>query len=152
MKILSWKIVVAASLLSTVVYAGGSSGGGIPPAREQLEQMLLSQDMAHAGLFRNEVGGVSLGVKGPLDHSLILTKSSLMSTRSAGIFSISAEDFDALGTSESSRVDAVLLGIPRGESIEPIVISRSYNLESGDKLGELVLNDRREVARGSVKQ
>jgi hypothetical protein len=154
MKILSLKIVVAASLLSTVVNAGGSSGGGIPPAREQLEQVLLSRDMANAGLFRNEVGGINLGVKGPLDQSLVLAKSSLMSARSAGIISISAEDFDVLGASASNHVEAVNLGIskPKTENIVPLVITRSYNIESGDNLGELILKDRREAARDSVKQ
>lgn len=135
------KIIFAAPLcLATTVFAGGI-GGSNPPAREDLEVMLLSRaDLSEAGLFTTESGDINLGVSGALGDSLALSKF----TARPQALKISDADFNILGRAEhrAKPVDAVSLGQ------ESTV--RSYTIEDGNALGELILVDRRKLIRSAV--
>jgi hypothetical protein len=131
-----------ASAISTSVFGGVIGGGSGPPAKEALEQMLMSHEVgAAAGLFETELGEIKLGVNRSLDSDLVLTRKKL----SPQALSISEVDFEALVSSRNRSVDAVTIG----GALEPGV--RSYIVDDGDKVGELILRDRRELARAAIK-
>ncbi|HEY9658878.1 MAG TPA: hypothetical protein V6C65_10530 [Allocoleopsis sp.] len=121
------------------VEAGGVGGSG-PPAKEDLQLMLMSADGGAAGLFKSESGAVSLGVNRTLNPDLVLSRSK-SSMRS---LTISESDFESLSSTKTRTIDAVTVG-----AVEPE--TRSYVIEDGDRLGELVLKDRREAMRAALK-
>lgn len=132
-------ILILALALTTDVLAGSGVGGGGPPAKEMLDQMLMSYTDPSAGLFSRPVGDFGLSVRGNMTSNLSLTTSS--DTQS---LRISRVDFDLLRA--ANTVDAV----PAGDiSVDPT--SKSYRIEDGDREGELLLKDRRAVMRDSVK-
>ncbi len=133
-------LFLSCSLIGAPGMAGSSSGTG-PPSKAELTQMLMEKEIgAGAGLFLNESGNTVLGVNRTLDSSFVLTRS-----RSAiHSLSISTEDFDRLTNSQVRAIDATMVGVPQE-------ISKSYTVEDGENLDELILKDRRESARGSVK-
>ncbi|HYX36867.1 MAG TPA: hypothetical protein VE954_27480 [Oligoflexus sp.] len=133
-------VMLAVTLLSSKLIAGGTGGGSGPPAKEKLEEMLMSADMAAAGLFRTETGEINLGINRSLSSEMVLTRSTMMSQA----LTMSEADFAALSDSQNRTIEAVSVGLPEEKA-------KSYRVDDGDRLGELILKDRREVARNSVK-
>jgi hypothetical protein len=126
------------SVISTTVFGGVIGGGSGPPAKEALEQMLLARELGSAGLFLNEEGNVGLGVNRPLGSDLVLTRSRV----TPQALSMSATDFETLANSRV--IDAVSIGFPDSET-------KSYRVDEGNLVDEIVLRDRRELARNSIK-
>jgi hypothetical protein len=133
-------VMLAETLVSNTLIAGGTGGGSGPPAKEKLEEMLMSADMAAAGLFRTETGEINLGINRSLSSEMVLTRSTMMSQA----LTMSEADFAALSDSQNRTIEAVSVGLPEEKA-------KSYRVDDGDRLGELILKDRREAARNSVK-
>ncbi len=133
------KTVILSSILILIpshLIAGGSNGG-THPAREQLESLLMSRELASAGLFDNELGDVSLLTNRELQPQLTLSKIQLNATD----IKISEADFQLL----RDRQTAI-------DSIGALGENRSFNLTSGDRLDSINLIDRRAAARSAVAQ
>lgn len=131
------KTVILSSILILIpsqLMAGGTNGG-TPPAREQLENLLMSRELASAGLFDNELGDVSLLTNRELQSQLTLSKIQLNVTD----IKISEADFQLL----RDRQTAI-------DSIGALGENRSFNLTSGDRLDSINLIDRRAAARSAV--
>ncbi|HYX39687.1 MAG TPA: hypothetical protein VE954_41850 [Oligoflexus sp.] len=149
MNVTSKNIIVTAALFPISIiaaYGGGSMGGGGPPALDQLEQMLMTNsEAATAGLFTTEAGSIGLGVRGALDKKILLSKASVAPQS----LKISESDFNTLDSSKfGSSIDAVSFGNDAVSNEEAV---RSYQISDGDKPGELILNDRREIMRAAIR-
>jgi hypothetical protein len=133
-------LLLSCPLIGSPGMAGSSSGTG-PPSLEALAETLLSQDLgAGAGLFLNKAGDLNLGINRSLDSDLVLSRSK----SATNALTISESDFESLSGSKNRNIDAVTIGVLEAEA-------RSYMVEDGDKPGELILKDRRERGRNSVK-
>lgn len=117
--------------------AGGGMGGGTPPAREVLEQILMENQSISGGLFDLGNGKIGLGLKGSLEPELRIFKSGVQTQA----LKLSELDFDLVRS--NGTVDAV--------NLANLELNRSYAVEDGDSLGELLLRDRRQRSRESVK-
>jgi hypothetical protein len=142
-------IVVAGFVVSTALSAGSTSGSG-PPSRQALEEMLLSAPAGfqNAGLFTDESGIVGLGVNTELVSSLKITRNLDLQS-----LAVSADNFNYLDGLKNRNIEAVRLKKPSliptdAESIE----HRSYKIEDGEQLGELLLIDRRNAARAAINK
>ncbi|HYX38228.1 MAG TPA: hypothetical protein VE954_34435 [Oligoflexus sp.] len=140
MKIKIARIVLLICLIDAGLAIAGSTTGSGPPAKEALEEMLMSKDLGSAGLFISDKGDVGLGVNRALDSQIVLTRASF-STQS---ILISPLDFDALSKSATRLIDAETIGSREATA-------KSYRVEDSDNADELILKDRRDVARSSVK-
>ncbi len=159
------KTIAITYILSATAYAGSGVGGGTPPALQDLEQTLNVSPELDGGLY---------DLKGDLG---LLTKIKLqpqmfVSGGSSGGGTPSLELDGGMGGSNRSIAN---LGGTGGGSTPPLLrfspedIARlrdrtkplnavnleggnsSYNIEAGNTLKTLILNDRREVMRSAVQ-
>ncbi|WP_141732406.1 hypothetical protein [Oligoflexus tunisiensis] len=136
------KCIIPFLTFASAALAGGSQGGGTPPALSDLSKEIMMAEPGRAGLFDNGAGDIGLLAKGELLSTLTVSKTSLHSRSiSAGSLAVSDEDFSLL----SIRIKALdAIGI-NGEN-------SSYRIEAGKTLDEIILKDRREVARAAAGQ
>jgi hypothetical protein len=144
MKKILWIVpaLIANFLVSSLAVSGGTSGGGSPPAMKDLQEMLMSNPELNAGLFDRGDGEIGLGLRGSLEPKLRVLKTNVQSDT----ITLTDIDFDLL--SKNKTVDAKNLSNLSSADSE---LSRSYAIQDGDSLGELVLKDRRQISRESVK-
>lgn len=133
--------VLFGSLVAGSALGGGSTGGGSPPAIQELEMLMMANSEKNAGLFDNGNGEIGLGLNRPLSSEIRVSKV-------GQDLVLSDIELDLL--SKNKTVNVVRVGFPKdGENkLEP---QRSYNVEDGEQLGELVLKDRRQTIRASVQ-
>lgn len=132
-QILSYTIALA---FHSVLLAAGTVGGGGPPALTQLESEPLSAGTA--GLFTDERGQLGLGVRGEIGEEIRLSADGVSG------FKINKGDLKKLGDHSVQTLEALSLG--NSETL------RSYQVRAGDAADELILHDRRELIRRSVKK
>lgn len=127
-------------LTSTAILAGSGMGGGTPPALADLTTELMQAEPGRAGLFEDRTGDIGLLAKTDLLPKLTVTK---LQTRSieAGNLLISDLDFSQL------RDRTKALGVVSVEGR-----AASYNIEAGDTLDSVILQNRREAAREAIRQ
>ncbi|MDQ3230530.1 MAG: hypothetical protein M3Q07_01825 [Pseudobdellovibrionaceae bacterium] len=131
------KVMGLMIFLDAVAKAGGHMGGGTPPAREQLEELLMSADLGRGALFDNGLGDLGLLTNRELQPQMTLTKSQLLKAD----ISVPETDFGML-RDRKLPIDSV------GSTGE----LKSFKISAGDQLGSLILTDRRTAARAAVAE
>ncbi|MDQ3230799.1 MAG: hypothetical protein M3Q07_03180 [Pseudobdellovibrionaceae bacterium] len=131
------KVMGLMIFLDAVAKAGGHMGGGTPPAREQLEELLMSADLGRGALFDNGLGDLGLLTNRELQPHMTLTKSQLLKAD----IKVPETDFGML---RDRKVPIDSVGIS-GEL-------KSFRITAGDQLDSLLLTDRREAARAAIAQ
>jgi hypothetical protein len=131
-KYLSYTIVLA---IHSLPLAAGTVGGGGPPALTQLESELLQAGTA--GLFTDEAGRLGLGVRGEISEEIRLSSDGMLG------FKINKDDLKTMSDYSVQTIDTVSLGASG--------VSRSYQVTAGDVTDELILKDRRQLMRNSIK-
>ncbi len=130
-------LILIASVYAGVAFAGGSTGTGTPPAREQLEELLMSADLGRGALFDNGLGDLGLLTNSELQPQMTLTKSQLLKAD----IKVPETDFGML-RDRKLPIDSV------GRSGE----LKSFKISAGNQLDSLILTDRRAAARAAIAQ
>jgi len=127
--------LISIAIFGQCALAGTMVGGGGPPAKTALLLELMSKAPGSAGLFDSGNKELGLLVNGELPNELVV------SPYSAAGSMVSTPDADFSLLTKKKNIDAF--------SIDGAI--RSFQIEDGDKLNTLILKDRRDLIRTSIK-
>lgn len=131
-------ISLGSAFITAAAYAGGSIGGSNPPALQDVYMLDAASDVAT--LFTDSDGRISLVTRSELKDELLLGKARIQPQT----LKISESDFSLLASPDRSKTLDVFNPDQNAQS-------RSYWIEDGNSVDEILLKDRREMIRSPVK-